>query len=275
MNFGWSECKKTVSEDKMNQKLETKNREQHIAVILAGGIGSRVGADIPKQFIEVLGKPVIAYTIEAFQKHEDVDAILVVCVQEWMDTMAKIRDAYGLTKLKWITEGGATFQESVMKGVEFLEDKVAEDDILLVHFAASPFIEEPIITDAIRVCREKGNAISATDFFLLSGKKVKETSVADPENYTTEYVNRDTVACMSTPHAFRYGFIDEMYREAVKTGVIDEVEPHTTTLMYRMGKPIYFSYGTQTNIKITRAEDLDLFEGYVLMKKRREENRPE
>ena len=244
----------------------------NIAVILAGGIGSRVGADIPKQFIEVLGKPVIAYTMDAFQKHEDVDAILAVCVPEWMDTLAEIRDRYGFSKLKWITEGGSTFQESVMKGVEFLEDKVTREDILLIHFAASPFIEEPIITDAIRVCREKGNAISTTDFFLLSGKKVKETSVSDPENYTVEYINRDTVACMSAPHAFRYGFIDDMYKEAVETGVINEVEPHTTTLMYKMGKPIYFSYGTQTNIKITRAEDLDLFEGYVLMKQRRERN---
>ena len=227
----------------------------NIAVILAGGIGSRVGADIPKQFIEVLGKPVIAYTMDAFQKHEDVDAILAVCVPEWMDTLAEIRDRYGFSKLKWITEGGSTFQESVMKGVEFLEDKVTREDILLIHFAASPFIE-----------------ISTTDFFLLSGKKVKETSVSDPENYTVEYINRDTVACMSTPHAFRYGFIDDMYKEAVETGVINEVEPHTTTLMYKMGKPIYFSYGTQTNIKITRAEDLDLFEGYVLMKQRRERN---
>ena len=119
------------------------------------------------------------------------------------------------------------------------------------------------------ISREKGNAISATDFLLLSGMKMKTTSVSDPENYTTEYINRDTVACMNTPHAFRYGFIDDMYKEAVETGVINEVEPHTTTLMYKMGLPIYFSYGMQTNIKITRPEDLDLFEGYVLMRERR------
>jgi len=242
----------------------------NIAVILAGGVGNRVGADIPKQFIRVLDKPVIAYTIEKFEKHKDVDAILVVCVKDWIGEMEKIRDTYGFSKLQWITEGGDTFQASVMKGVEFLKGRVASDDILMFHFAASPFIEEPVITDVIRVCKEKGNAISTTDFYLLSGKKVKETSVSDPENYTVEYVNRDTVACMNTPHAFRFDFIDDMYREAVETGVINEVEPHTTTLMYKMGKPIYFSYGTQTNIKITRAEDLDLFEGYVLMKQRRE-----
>ena len=241
----------------------------NIAVILAGGVGRRLGADIPKQFIKVLDKPVIAYTIEAFQKHAEIDAILVVCVKEWIDEMEKIREEYGLTKVKWITEGGDTFQASVMNGVHFLAGKVSREDILLFHFGASPFIEEPVITDVIRVCGDKGNAISATDFLLLSGMKMKTTSVSDPENYTTEYINRDTVACMNTPHAFRYGFIDDMYKEAVETGVINEVEPHTTTLMYKMGLPIYFSYGMQTNIKITRPEDLDLFEGYVLMRERR------
>ena len=74
---------------------------------------------------------------------------------------------------------------------------------------------------------------------------------------------------MNTPHAFKYGFISNLYKEAIQTGIINTVEPHTTTLMYAMGKPIFFSHGSQTNIKITRKEDLDLFEGYVLMKQRR------
>ena len=76
---------------------------------------------------------------------------------------------------------------------------------------------------------------------------------------------------MNTPHAFKYGFVSEMYDEAIKTGVIDTVEPHTTTLMYAMGKPIYFALGSQNNIKITRKEDLDLFEGYVLEQQRKSE----
>ena len=73
---------------------------------------------------------------------------------------------------------------------------------------------------------------------------------------------------MNSPHAFRYGYIRDIYKRAVETGVIKEVEPHTTTLMYKMGETIYFSKGSQSNIKITTKEDLDLFEGYVLMKQR-------
>lgn len=246
----------------------------NIAVILAGGVGSRVGAvnasgeHIPKQFVEVLGKPVLAYTIEAFQNHPDIDAVEVVCIKSYMEYMNDMKEKYGLSKLKWVAEGGATFQESVLNGIKYLEDKVSREDIVLVHFGASPFIEDYIISDAINVCKKRGNAISTTDFYVLCGKKNSTASVSDPENASSEYIDRDTVACMSTPHAFQYGLINDLYKEAIRTGVIDTVEPHTTTLMYAMGKTIYFSKGSQTNIKITRKEDLDLFEGYLLMKRK-------
>ncbi len=241
----------------------------NVALILAGGVGNRLGAKIPKQFIEVLGKPVLAYTIEAFEKHPEIDAVLVACVKPYIDYMWEMKEKYGLSKLKWVTEGGDTFQGSVLNGIRYLEDKIDKNDIVLIHFGASPFITGDIISDCIKVCKEKGNAISTTDFYLLSGKKKKETSISDPENYTEEYINRDTVAIMNTPHAFKYGFVADMYKEAIETGVIDSVEPHTTTLMYAMGKKIYFALGSQNNIKITRKEDLELFEGYLLEQQRK------
>lgn len=241
----------------------------NVALILAGGVGNRLGAKIPKQFIEVLGKPVLAYTIEAFEKHPEIDAVLVACVKPYIDYMWEMKEKYGFSKLKWVTEGGDTFQGSVLNGIRYLEGKIDQKDIVLIHFGASPFITGDIISDCIKVCKEKGNAISTTDFYLLSGKKRKETSISDPENYTEEYINRDTVAIMNTPHAFQYGFVAKMYKEAIETGVIDIVEPHTTTLMYAMGKKIYFALGSQNNIKITRKEDLELFEGYVLEQQRK------
>ena len=239
----------------------------NVAVILAGGVGSRVGADRPKQFIEVLGKPVLSYTIEVFQNHPEIDAIEVVCHKSWKEYLNGMVEKYGLDKVKWVADGGNTFQESVLSGINYLEYKISRDDMVLVHFGASPFITEDIITDCIRVCKEKGNAISTTDYFLLSGEKALLSSVEDLNNYSEKYIDRDTIACMNSPHAFNYGFIKDLYNEAVETGVINEVEPHTTTLMYKMGKRIYFAEGSQTNVKITRKEDLDLFEGYVMQKK--------
>ena len=158
----------------------------NIAVILAGGVGSRVGAGMPKQFVKILGKPVIVYTIEAFQKHEDIDAIEVVCVKSHIDYMKELVDTYGLSKVKWITEGGADFQGSVLNGINNLQDKCSEDDIVLVHFGASPFVEGDIIADAVRVCKIKGNAISTTPFYLLSGVK-------DDDEKTTKWIDRDTI----------------------------------------------------------------------------------
>lgn len=246
----------------------------NIAVILAGGVGSRLGAGIPKQFVEILGKPILAYTIEPFEKHPYVDAILVVCVKPYMDYVWELKEKYGFEKLKWVTEGGATFQESVMNGMNYLSDKAQRDDTVLFHFGASPFIKPDIISDVIRVCKEKGtNAISTTDYLLLSGKKKTTESVSNPDNFTEEYINRDTIAVMNTPHAFQYGFLVDMYKEAIETNIINTVEPHTTTLMYALGRKIYFSKGSQNNIKITTKEDLEMFEGYVLEQQRKSEEK--
>lgn len=236
----------------------------NIAVILAGGVGSRVGADVPKQFIEIYGKPILAYTVGKFQNHPEIDAVEIVCIRSYLDYMENMKEKYGLDKVKWVTEGGDTFQESVMNGINNLKGKVSDDDVVLVHFGASPFVEADIISDAIRVCKEKGNAISTTPFYVLSGIK-------DDEEKSSKWIDRDTIACMSSPHAFKFSFVYDLYKEAVETGAIDEVEPHTTTLMYHMGKTVYFSHGSQMNIKITTKEDLDMFEAYVLLKQKRNE----
>ena len=124
----------------------------NVALILAGGVGNRVGAKIPKQFIEVLGKPVLAYTIEAFEKHPEIDAVLVACVKPYIDYMWEMKEKYGFSKLKWVTEGGNTFQGSVLNGIRYLEGKIDQKDIVLIHFGASPFITGDIISACIRVC---------------------------------------------------------------------------------------------------------------------------
>lgn len=232
----------------------------NVAIILAGGIGSRLGADRPKQFIEVLGKPILAYTIEKFENHPEIDAIEVVCITAWKKNLNEILERYHYKKIRWVTDGGETFQESVMKGIMCLKNTISDDDIVMTHFGASPFIEADLISDCIRVCKAHNNAISTTPFLLLSG--IKD---AGGQSSST-YINRDSIACMNSPHGFQYGFIKMLYEKAVETGVINEVEPHTSTLMQHMGYPLFFSKGSQGNIKITTKEDLDLFEGYVLMK---------
>ena len=231
----------------------------NIAIILAGGIGVRAGLKMPKQFAEVLGKPVIAYTLDIFQNHPEIDAIEAACVPEYVDRLWEICAQYGITKMKWIVNGGKTYQESVQNAVEGLKDVCSREDIVVIHTGVAPFLNPEYITDSLRVCREKGNAITSFPLYSFAGKWNEDT----PE-VTTEWVDRDAVICMKNPHSFRYGLICDIYEKAVETGLINEVEPHTTTLMYKMNIPIYLSKGSQTNIKITKKEDLELFEAFVL-----------
>ena len=205
------------------------------AIILAGGHGTRMGSTQPKQFIEVRGKPILAYTIEKFQKHANIDAIEIVCVDGYQEYVEQLVTDYGFDKAKYIVKGGNTFQQSVMNGVLGLLDVCSPDDIVLIHYAASPFVSEEIISDAIRVCRQKGNCTSATPLYLLLGQ------------------------------TFRYNYVVDLYKEAAQKDLLDKVEPHTTSLMFALGRPIYFSKGDQSNIKITTKEDLKIFEGYTLL----------
>lgn len=230
----------------------------NVAIILAGGVGSRVGADIPKQFIEVLGRPVLAYTIERFEQHSKIDAIEVVCRHGWEDYLNDLIAQNGFTKVRWIAEGGETFQDSVINGINNLADKLSENDQILIHYGASPFVSDEIISDAIRVCAEHGNASPALSQVYLAASRGDGKS-------TTEFVDRDQVMCLNSPQALNYGYAKGLYeRAAAIPGLLENTEPHTTSLMLAMGEPIWFSKSSTSNIKITTVDDLRLFEGWLL-----------
>lgn len=230
---------------------------RNIAIILAGGIGSRVGADVPKQFIDVLGRPVLAYTIERFECHPEVDAIEVVCRKGWEDCLREIIKTNGFEKVRWIAEGGDTFQDSVISGIRNLDGKIDDDDQVLVHYGASPFVSDEVISDAIRVCSLRGNASPAHSQVYLAAER------QDGES-TTGFVDRDQVMCLNSPQALRFSYAKWLYEEGERRGLLETVEPHTTSLMLAMGEQIWFSKGSTANIKITTPDDLRLFKGWVL-----------
>ena len=184
----------------------------NVPIILAGGVGSRVGADRPKQFIDILGKPVLVYTIEAFQNHPEIDAIEVVCIKSHIDYLNGLVEKYNLDKVKWITPGGEDFQHSVINGVNNLKGKLADDDIVLVHYGASPFVSEEIITDAIRVAKEKGNSSPAISSPLLLGSNDGEKSL--------NWIDRDQVMILNSPQCFKFKYVCELYDEAIEKDLI-------------------------------------------------------
>lgn len=227
----------------------------NIAIILAGGVGSRVGANVPKQFIEVYEKPIIAYTLDVFENHPEIDAIEIVCVKEYIYKLSEIISKYNYSKVKYVAEGGKDFQHSVINGIFNLENKINDDDVVLIHWAASPFVTNEIISDCIKVASEKGNSISANPCYLLYG--------SNDNGKSTKFIDRDSIVTMSAPQGFNYNFIKNLYKKAINDGLLDKVEPHTTSLMYFMGETIYLARGCQTNIKITTKEDIELFKGYI------------
>lgn len=232
-------------------------------VIIAGGVGSRFGAPVPKQFVEVLGKPVIAYTMEHFQNHPEIDAIELVCVNGYQEHLKSIAEKYGITKVIKIVKGGSEYERSIMNGVAGLKGIAQPDDVVMIHWSASPFLSEEIITDNIRVCKEKGNAMTASYSYLLYG--------TNDGNCAKKSINRDTFMTLAAPQSFLYKVITEIYNQVEKKHMFDYVEAHTPALMTELGIPIYFSKGSHTNIKITTKEDVDLFLGYLLAQKHKEE----
>lgn len=231
------------------------------ALILAGGMGTRVGMGRPKQFVEILDKPVLAYTIEIFQNHKEVDAIEVVCHKSWKLYLQDMIEKYNLTKVKWIADGGDTFQDSVISGINNLKDKITGEDYVLIQYGAAPFTSKKIVTDVIHVMKEQGAAITATPCYQLLG--------SNDGNESKTWVDRDKYIQIACPYGFQYSYLLDVYKRAEERGLLDKIEPHTTSLIYALGDTLNQAYGDQTNLKITTKEDLDMFEGYVLMKQRR------
>ena len=225
-------------------------------ILMAGGVGNRVGAGIPKQFVEVLGKPVIAYTMRKLHQCSEIDHIVLSCLDGYQSMLQKIADDNGITKVLKIVTGGKDYEHSIINGVEGLKGIANDDDVIMMHWAASPFVSDEILKDNIRVCKERGNAMSSCSAFLLYG-----TNNGD---HADGILDRDTFKCLSAPQSFLYRDIVEFYRQVEEKHLFDTVEAHTTSLMASLNWPIYFSKGDQTNIKITTPEDLKLFEGYVL-----------
>lgn len=237
-----------------------------IAVILAGGTGTRVGANVPKQFILFNEKPMLAYTVDIFQQNPNIDAIEIVCHKDWMNYVKEMIEKYGHTKVRWITNGGATFQESTVNGILNLKGEASTDDIVVISFGVSPMTPQEDIDDSIRVCREHGNGIASKDIDLC-------TCIKDDDESTTQNIIRETMKGFANPWTFNFGEVLEVYETAIEKNMLKDLEPHTTSLYFALGKRLWFSQCTSANVKVTTKQDLDIFEGYLLLQEKRNTNK--
>lgn len=228
----------------------------NVAVIIAGGVGQRMGQSIPKQFINVFGKPVLLYTLENFQKHPNIDAIELVCIDGWQEIVRSYAREYHIDKLKWIVTGGASAQESIRNGVYHLEDKCSPDDIVIIHDGIRPLVDESVLSDVIVKCRQYGNAVTSMPYN-------EQIFLIDDEISTVKYIPRETLRRVSTPQAYQFRLLDEKYHEAFEKEIGIYGSSYTNTMMVELGVRLYFAAGSDRNIKLTTMGDLELFKGYL------------
>lgn len=233
-----------------------------IAIIIAGGSGHRMGQDIPKQFINVNDKPILMYTLDGFQKHPQIDAIEVVCIDGWHDVVWAYAKQFNISKLKWVTSGGETGQESIRNGVYNLKDICKDDDIIIIHDGIRPLVDDTVLTDVIKTAKEKGNAVTSMPYneqiFVVSD---------DDNSTTTKYIPRETLRRVSTPQAYTYKKLDWAYHKAFEEKIGIYGSSYTNTMMVELGERLHFAAGSDKNIKLTTKDDLEMFKAYLKAEK--------
>lgn len=234
----------------------------NVAIVAAAGVGSRMGQEAPKQFIHVDGKPIIVYTLEVFQSHPQIDAIEVVCLDGWQGALRAYAKQYGIGKLKWIVEGGASVQESIRNGVFNLAGELAGEDIAVIHDGVRPMLEPEVLTDVLRVASENGNAIASLPY----NEQIAMVDAEDPF-ITRGYIPRETLRRVQTPQAYRYGALLECYKRAFAEGVGIHASSYTNTMMADLGVTLHFAAGSDRNLKLTTPENLEAFRAYLALSK--------
>lgn len=229
----------------------------NVALLTAAGSGTRMQLNIPKQFIHVDDKPIIIYTMEAFQNHPGIDAIIVVTIESWSDVLWAYAKQFGITKLKWVVPGGDSGQESIRKGLDVLKQELTDEDVVLVHDGNRPLVSSQIISDSLATFYKYGSAVAA----IPCTEVVFESDDGLTSMVSTE---RERLLRTQTPHTYRLGELYGAHLEAEKKGITNTAA--SCMLMKELGRLTYFSKGSEENLKITTPEDLKIFKALLSMR---------
>lgn len=226
-----------------------------IALLTAAGVSTRMGQDIPKQFMHIENKPLIIYTMEAFQKHPAVESIMVVTLPAWKDVLKAYANQFNIKKLKWIVEGGETGQESIHNGLKVLEQDISKNETVIIHDGNRCMVSGEIISDSLATFAKNGSAVAAipcVEAVFRSGDNGVSSNVS---------ISRECLFRTQTPHVYTLEKLLWAHDMAAKKNITNTVA--TCTLMQELGETIYFSKGSEKNIKITTVEDLAIFEALL------------
>jgi 2-C-methyl-D-erythritol 4-phosphate cytidylyltransferase len=231
------------------------------AIIIAGGCGMRMGFEVPKQFVIIAGKPIIVYTLEAFQNHQAIDSIGVVCLNGWHSILRDYAKKFGITKLDWVISGGQSAQESIFNGVQHLGPTSRPDDIVVIHDGIRPLIDADVISNVLAMCRQYGNGVTSMPY----NEQIFQIDDEDPSS-TSKYIPRGILRRVATPQAYHYELLASRYQEAFDKHIGIGPSSYTNTMMVDLGERLYFAAGSDKNIKLTTPDDLELFRARMLEK---------
>ena len=226
---------------------------KNVVIVLAGGKSTRNMQNIPNQFINVLGRPVIVYCMEAYQRHPAIDDIYVVCLKDWESILEAYAKQYGITKLKGIIQAGDTGIQSVKKGVEKIRSSYNGRDVIIFQESTRPLVTEEMISKLLNACQRNGSAVTCEPMseylqFELSNEDIEASRHSD-------YLNRRRIVTVESPEAYRLETILEAFKDAEdKTHKLDET--CFAMMLHNLGYELQFYEGNHNNIKVVRQEDI-------------------
>lgn len=229
----------------------------NIAVLLAGGIDPTFKMDIPKQFVNVYNRPIIVYTMEIFQHHPEIDAIMVACIPGWENMVNAYAKQFNIGKLRWVIQGGKCGQETSKLAVDKLMEFCREEDIVVIHDAIRPMVSDEIISDSIYTCKKKGMGVAAVT-------SMDNVMMTDDGMTGKLSISRYSFRRIQTPQTYPLGALKQAHEEAVYKNIRDEND--TNSMISRLGRNVSFSKGSDTNLKINTVEDVAMFRALYTMK---------
>lgn len=230
----------------------------NIVILTAGGIGSRTHQDIPKQFLNVENKPILVYTLEAFQRHPNIDEICVSILEGWDQILWAYAKQFNITKLKYVVTGGTTGQESIYNGLKAIRKNHKDEDVVIIHDGNRPMIEPDIITDNLVKQKKYGSAVAAipcTEVVFVSENKID----------SDKSIPRENLQRTQTPHSYYLGKLWNAHIKAKEKNITNTAA--SCSLMESLGEKTYFSKGSEKNLKITTVDDIEIFKALLNAKK--------
>jgi len=220
------------------------------ALLFAGGTGRRMNSrSKPKQFLSVHGKPIIIYTIEHFEEHPEIDNIVIVCLESWIDELKNYLELYRIKKVTNIVPGGKTGHESIYEGLMALKSSAKPDDIVLIHDGVRPLINQDLISANIAAVKQYGNAITA--------ESARESVIDSADGFVVDSVpERSHMFVAKAPQSFYYGAITELYERAREDGLQTIDSAHLLSIY---GVEMRLVQSTPNNLKITEPADYYIF----------------